>query len=72
MFEIIIILGIITLILWAGYKITGALFLACIWLFIKVPCAIILLGIGILCCLTILFIPVGVRCFKIGLKLFIP
>lgn len=72
MLGFIIMLGILTVILWIGYKITGALFTAFVWLFIKVPCAIILGVFGVTLCITILLIPVGIGCFKLALKLLIP
>ena len=72
MLEIIIFLGILTVILWVGYKITGALFTACIWLFIKVPFAILVGLLGLIMCITILLIPIGVKCLKAALRFLIP
>ena len=72
MLELILGLGILTFVLWVTYKFTGALFLACVWLFIKVPCAIIIGVLGLFLCVTILLIPVGIRSFKLALKLLIP
>ena len=65
-------LGILTIILWVGYKITGALFSACVWLFIKVPCALLLGIIGLVLSVTILLIPVGGWFLKTAGKLLIP
>lgn len=67
-----IFLGLLTIILWVGYKFTGALFTACCWLFIKVPCAILMAMLGLVSCMTILLIPVGRGCFKTTLKLLLP
>lgn len=69
MLEFIILLGILTIVLWIGYKITGALFLVFFWLFIKVPCAIVIGGLGVLLCITIILIPIGIACIKLAFKL---
>lgn len=72
MLGFIIILGILSVTLWIGYKITGVLFAACVWLFIKVPCAIIIGAFGVVLCITILLMPIGMRCFKLAVKLLLP
>ena len=72
MLEIIIVLGILTLILWIGYKITGTLFAVCMWLFIKVPCALCIGIIGLLLCVTIILIPAGSWCLKMSGRLLMP
>lgn len=66
------ILFVVTLLLVIGFKITGALFAILLWVVIKLPLAILLWVIGIVCCCTILLIPLGVGCFKSGLRLVIP
>ena len=65
--EIIIILAILTFMFWLGFHITGALLSAAIWLFIKLPIALILGCLGLGLCITILLIPLGVKCFKFAL-----
>ena len=72
MLGFIIGLGILTLMLWIGFKITGALFSACVWLFIKVPVGLCLLLIGILLCVTILLIPVGKWFLRVAGDLILP
>ena len=50
MLEIIILLGILSIALWVGYKITGTLFSILVWLFVKLPCALIVAFIGFALC----------------------
>ncbi len=64
MIEIIITLAILCLLFWLGFYITGALLSATIWLFVKLPLAIIMACFGLVCCVTILLIPIGGKCFK--------
>ena len=72
MLTLIMILGFMTALLWISFKVTGALFTLAIWLFIKVPLALILGVIGVLCCVTILLIPLGAGCIKLAFRLLIP
>lgn len=64
MLEIIIGLALLTFLFWLGFHITGALLSAAIWLFIKLPIAVLLGCLGLVLCITILLIPLGVKCFK--------
>ena len=64
MLEIIISLALLTFLFWLGFHITGALLTAAIWLFIKLPIAVILGCLGLILCITILLIPLGIKCFK--------
>ena len=64
MIEIIITLAVLFVLFWVGYHVTGALLSAAIWLFIKLPFAIIMACLGLACCVTILLIPFGGKCFK--------
>lgn len=72
MLETIIILAVLTGLFWIGFKITGAILSAVIWLFIKLPLALCFLGIGIVAFITILLIPFGKWCFKTAGKLVCP
>lgn len=72
MLGLIIGLMILTCMLGIGFKLTGALLAACIWLFIEIPIAFAVWVIGIVCCCTIILIPVGLGLFKVALKLLIP
>ena len=69
MFILMLVLAILSVLLWIGFKITGALLAACIWLFIKVPVALVLGIVGIALCCTLIFIPIGKRLVKAALKL---
>lgn len=68
MFEFIIGIGIVCVLFFVGYKVTGALFKALVWLCILLPIALVLWGIAILCCCTLVLIPIGVKLFGVGLK----
>ena len=68
MVEIIIVLAVLTLLFWLGFHITGALLSAASWLFIKLPVALILGCLGLVCCITILLIPLGGKCFKFAFE----
>ena len=68
MVEIIIVLAVLTLLFWLGFHITGALLSAAIWLFIKLQVALILGCLGLVCCITILLIPLGGKCFKVAIE----
>ena len=65
-------LGVLSFLLWLGFKLTGALLSACIWLVISVPLGVGLLGLGVLLCCTIILFPIGKWFVKTGLKLVIP
>lgn len=62
-------LAVLTGLCWLGYHITGAILSAAIWLFIKLPFALILGGLGLACCITILLIPLGGKCFKFAIEI---
>lgn len=64
MIEMIVVLALLTFLFWLEYHITGALLSAAIWLFIKLPLAIVMSCIGLVCCIMILLIPIGSKCFK--------
>lgn len=57
-------LALLTFLFWLGFHVTGALLSAVIWLFVKLPFAIILACLGLVCCVTILLIPIGGKCFS--------
>ena len=68
MIELLITLAILTVLFWIGFHVTGALLSAAIWLFIKLPFALILGCLGLVCCVTILLIPLGGKCFKFAFE----
>lgn len=47
MIEILITLAVLTVLFWIGFHVTGALLSAAIWLFIKLPFAVILGCLGL-------------------------
>lgn len=65
-------LAMLTLLLWIGYKVTGALLSGMIWLCIKLPLALMLIALGMVCCITLILIPLGIKCISLGFKLLIP
>lgn len=64
MLGVIISLGLLTIFFWICFKFTSVVFSVLLWLFVKLPCAIILVLIGVVFCITILLIPVGKGCFR--------
>lgn len=72
MITAILTLLIVCFLFWLGYKITGALISAIIWICVKLPLGIILITLGILLCITILGIPLGKALCSSGFKLIIP
>lgn len=72
MFTFIICMVILSALFWLGFKMTGAILKACIWLFIFVPLALGIWGIALLCCCTLLLIPLGIKLFAAGLRVIIP
>lgn len=66
MIELLMALVVLTALFWVGFHVTGALLSAAIWLFIKLPVALMLGCLGSACCITILLIPLGVKCFKLA------
>lgn len=61
--EVIIALAVLAGFFWVGLKVTGAMLSALIWLVIKLPIAIVVFCLGIMCCATLLLIPVGLKLF---------
>ena len=66
MLEIIIGLAILTFMFWLSFHITGALLSAAIWLFIKLPVSLLIGCLGLIFCVTILLIPLGIKCIKLA------
>ncbi len=55
-----------------GIHLTGALLMALVWIFIRLPLSIVFLSVGIVLCCTIILIPVGVMMIKGGCRLMMP
>lgn len=68
MIEFIIVLGILSLFFGGAYIITGALLKAVIWLCVLVPITLFLWGIALVCCCTLILIPVGIQLFVAGCR----
>lgn len=72
MLECILILGILSILFFGAYKITGAIFKAVVWLAILVPIALFLWAIGLICCCTLILIPIGLKLFSVGCRVLLP
>lgn len=72
MITIIFCLFILTLLLGLAFKLTGALLKACLWLFVFVPAGLFLACLGIICCCTLILIPVGISLLKTCMRVIIP
>lgn len=72
MFTFIICMAILSALFWLGFKMTGAVLKACVWLFLLVPLALGIWGIALICCCTLLLIPIGIKLFGAGLRMIIP
>lgn len=72
MFTLIIIFAVLTVMLWIGFKMTGALLMAFIWLFVRLPISFALFALGLIFCCTILLIPLGIVMIKAGAGLLLP
>lgn len=71
MIEIILVLGILSMFFCGAYIITGALLKAIVWLFLLVPIALLLWGIALICCCTLILIPVGIKLFRAGCRVLV-
>ena len=58
--------------LWIGFKLTGAILTACVWLMIGLPVSMVLLALGLVLCCTIILIPLGIACVKAGMFFLVP
>ena len=68
----ILILALLTFLFGLAFKLTGAVLKAVLWVFIFLPIALVLWALAVVCCCTLILIPVGVFLFKAGMKLLIP
>lgn len=65
-------LAVLTFVLWIGFKLTGALLSAAVWLFIRIPLALAAFVLGLVLCCTIILIPAGICLVKAGIRLALP
>ena len=68
MLELFLILILLTGLFWLGFHITGALLSAAFWVLIRLPLAVVLFALGLACCVTLLLIPVGIKLWKLALR----
>lgn len=66
MLGVIIGFGLMTIFFWLCFKFAGAVFSVLFWLFIKLPVAFGLAILGVVCCVTIILIPIGKGCFHMA------
>ena len=69
MISFILCLLLLTILFGIAYKITGAILKACVWLLILLPIGLILSGVGVIFCCTIILIPVGIGIIKAGIRM---
>lgn len=72
MILIFVILALLTFLFWLGFKITGALFKALFWLVVLLPITLVIWALALVCCCTLILIPIGLKLFKLGGKILIP
>ena len=72
MISLILCLLLLTILFGIAYKITGAILKACVWLLILLPIGLILSGVGVIFCCTIILIPVGIGIIKAGIRMILP
>lgn len=60
------------LLLWIGFKLTGAILTACLWLMIGLPVSLVMLTLGGILCCTIILIPLGLLCMRAGMFFLVP
>ena len=63
---LVVSIGLLCVLLWVGFRVTGALLSAAFWLFFKLPLASIVFCFGLLLCCTLILIPIGVRCMGLA------
>lgn len=72
MFTMILTLIILCCLFGLAFKLTGALLKACLWLIFLLPFGGIIIIFGLLCCCTLILIPVGITIIKAGMRILIP
>ncbi|MDD6039402.1 MAG: hypothetical protein PUD20_11505 [bacterium] len=72
MITLIIILLVLTCVFGFAFKLTGTLLKALLWMIVLLPIGLVLGCLGLVCCCTIILIPVGVSLIKAGLHVIIP
>ena len=67
MLELMFTLAVLALLFWLGFKFCTALLSILIWVCFKLPFALFIFALGLACCITILLVPLGLKCFSFGL-----
>lgn len=55
-----------------GFSITGLLIGTVFWVAVRLPLSIMCFAVGLVCCVTIILIPLGLLLFKLGIRLLLP
>lgn len=66
------ILLLLCVLFWIGFKITGVILGAIFWLTVELPVSLLLWSLGLVCCCTILLIPLGLKFFAWGAHVMVP
>lgn len=72
MITFVLVLSLICILLGLGFSIAGIVLGTVFWVAFKLPFAIICFVLGILCCCTLILIPLGIALFGLGIKVLIP
>lgn len=72
MITILICLIILAALFGIAFKLTGALLKACLWVVVCLPIGLVLLCLALICCCTLILIPIGIKLFQAGLHVIIP
>ena len=72
MIELLLVFGILSLLFFGAFQITGAIFKALVWLVILLPITMVLWALGLACCCTLILIPVGLKLFVAGCRVALP
>ncbi len=55
-----------------GFKLTGALLAAVFWTMVEIPLGIVAMIFGLVLCGTIILLPIGIGCMKLGFRMVVP
>lgn len=69
---LILILFVLTCLFGVAFKLTGAVLKACLYLLLLWPLGLMLWILGLVCCCTLILIPVGILLFKAGFHIMVP
>lgn len=72
MITLMIILLVLCLLFGLGYAITGFALKTVFWVVVKLPLSLICFAFGLVCCCTLILIPLGFALFALGVKILLP